>query len=91
VSSAKKKVVNFVLLLLFGSAKPKSSLFLARGGASRAPTPSLPVGQNSFTRNIGQARKSKCPMHFASFGPAFLRRAILSSSTPHVGDIDLSD
>ena len=39
-----KKAVNFVLLLLFGSAKPKSSLFLARGGASRAPMPPLPIG-----------------------------------------------
>jgi len=32
----KRKSVNFVLLLLFGSAKPKLSLFLARGRASRA-------------------------------------------------------
>ena len=30
-----KKAFNFVLVLLFGSANPKSSLFLARWGASR--------------------------------------------------------
>jgi NAD(P)-dependent dehydrogenase (short-subunit alcohol dehydrogenase family) len=40
----KKKVVKFVQLLLFGSAKLKSPLFLSRVGASRAPMPPFPIG-----------------------------------------------
>src|SRR5580704_16298470 len=36
-AAGNKKAVNFVRLLLFGSVKPKSSLFLPRGGASRVP------------------------------------------------------
>jgi len=39
-----------VLLLLFGSAKPKSSLFLARGGAHRAPHAAFTNRRNSFMR-----------------------------------------
>ena len=49
----KEKAVNFVLLPLFGSVKPKSSLFLARGGAHRAPPmPALRKAQQLHTDRV---------------------------------------
>jgi hypothetical protein len=50
-----------VLLLLFGSAKPKASLFLARGAATRAPMPPLLIGATvSYGPSLSEQESAIC-------------------------------